>query len=304
MAEARILPPIDSPNTVYPLDGNVSIGPARILTYASDDDDDINNEHFIPPPMPVPSAPHESLLMQDNVLTPPRAAWGHPSQVGGASQSHQYSPRPSYVPYAMYFNTAERQRADSPSIAESSYQQEPLRERIDSFSYDETTAFSALTDPQDRPQLGHAQEYEYETPQRSERPQENNMNYLFDRLLRELRNSIHDYEVVSGKTRQAEYRYLYSSLSPKQLGQTIGCVSMSHQVQVAVLLARHLVYTSSFTCAHCAEAVKSTSNYFRTNMVEALLPYIHDLARNRSLIEAELTAWELCVTQRSFEGLV
>jgi hypothetical protein len=85
------------------------------------------------------------------------------------------------------------------------------------------------------------------------------------------------------------------------MGQIIATVSMSYQVQVAVLLARQIAYNSHFTCAHGKEAVNNASNYFKTNMVEALIPHIDDLDKNRKLIESELTEWERCVTQRCFE---
>jgi Arrestin (or S-antigen), C-terminal domain/Arrestin (or S-antigen), N-terminal domain len=196
MVEAVVLlPPEQSPNTVFPPDRNVAVVTATVLPYDSDGDEiGVHGSS-----MPAQSAPDESLLMIDDVRTPP-------------------------------FNTSE------------------------------------------------------------------DTQRLLERLLRELRTSVHDYEVISSKSRQPGYRELYSSLSPKDLGRIVSNVNMSHQVQVAVLLARQLVmYQSNFTCAHCAEAVK--------NMVETLLPYCHDIDRNRNLIESELNDWERCVTERVFDDL-
>ncbi|KAG7362891.1 arrestin or S-antigen, C-terminal domain containing protein [Nitzschia inconspicua] len=304
MAEARILPPfVNSPNR-YPIDGNNSLRPARILPYNDEDYEDYERQ-FLPSPMPIPSAPHESLLDAGNQRTRQREGTRIDAPLGGsANPSHRYQPQP-YAPNAMYSRSnpiRDRERFDSTadgsdleSSAESSYGQEQLRNRFDSYSYGETTAMSDLTDLHERPQLGHAEVLPYDKPKSSKE--------LFQKLLRELRASIHDYEVISNKTREADYRELYASLTPKDYGLLISTVSMSYQVQVAVLLARQLVYSSSFTCCHCAEAVNKTSTYFRTNMVEALIPYVHDLAINRNLIESELTDWERCVTARAFENL-
>jgi hypothetical protein len=74
-------------------------------------------------------------------------------------------------------------------------------------------------------------------------------------------------------------------------------------VEVAVLLARQLVYASKFTCAHCAQAINKANNYLRTNMVEALTPMVGDLTENSELIRGELSAWELAITEDIFEGL-
>lgn len=303
IAEARILPPpfVDSPNKRYPVDGSMSLRPARILPYDEEDCDDDYDRQYLPAPIPTPSAPHESLMVQGFPKTPPRDVAGRNTRIGGSANRNNLSPQHPYAPYAMYATTPDHERfqttADrsvAESSAQSSYEQEQLRNRFDSYSYSETTEMSDLTDLNDKPQLGHAQLLPYPT---------NTSKDLLQRLLRELRASIHDYEAVSNKSRAAEYREFFSSLSPREFGLIIATVSMSHQVQVAVLLARHLVSSLSFSCAHCAEAVDKTSSYFRTNMAEALIPYSLDLARNRNLIESKLNDWERCVTSRAFENV-
>lgn len=307
LVEAVILPPPEeSPNTGFPLDRNVGLG--GMLPYTSDDEDYSNDDYdVVRSSLPAPSAPDESLFMQERVSSPPGEIHGCWSWQSSAPGQRSQPPPPANVPYATYKSphqntggsVAEISMAES--TVESTYRQERLRSRIDSYSYDEITAASALTEPIDRPQLGHAQCPSIMPPRLKK---DENSKQLFDCLLRELRASIHDYEVIASKVRQPEYRELYSSLSPKELGQIVANVSMTYQVQVAVLLARHLAtLESSFTCAHCAEAVNRTSSYFRTNMVEMLLPYCHDLKSNRNLIESELSAWERCVTKRAFEDL-
>jgi hypothetical protein len=309
MADARIVSPRESPNTVYALEGNAgSLGPARILPYTRDEDDneDQDGVDLIPTPIPVPSAPHESLFMTSLHKSPHRATLGHQARLGAPTKS-PHSPPNAYAPYSMYNHRQQQHRFDSradrsvaESTMESSYQQEPFCNRIESYSYDENTAMSELTDHAG-PQLGHAQLPLLQTSSEENVPSESSLNVLFNRLLRELRGSIHDYEVISCKTVYPEYRELFTSLSPTRLGEIIATVSMSYQVQVAVLLARQISYNSNFTCAHCKEAVNKASDYFKTNMVEALIPYVHDLDKNRQKIEEELTDWERCVTERCFE---
>merc|ERR1712232_462847 len=93
-------------------------------------------------------------------------------------------------------------------------------------------------------------------------------------------------------------------------------VSMNHQVRVACLLAKQIQSgndnndgerssnpSSPFICAHCAAAVAATSEYFRSNMVEALLPFCSDFHYNRGLIEKELSEWELVITRHAFQDI-
>ncbi len=308
MVDALVLPsPRQSPGTVLPMDRNVAIGEARIRSYSSDVEDDCNdNPEFLRSSTPVPSAPDESLLMQERWTVEPTEIHGHPASLTSTLDQLHASTPSAYAPYAVYNNPVREFNSSCPGLsaadssAESTYHQENMRSRIDSYAYDEMTDVSALTEPFDGPQLGLAAQFR--TPERFNEVATSQQ--LLDRLLRELRASIHDYEVIFSKTRRSEYRKLYSSLSPKDLGQIVANVSMPYQVQVAVLLARYMVmYKSSFTCAHCAEAVKNSSSYFRTNMAETLLPYCHDVERNRNLVELELSDWERCVIHRTFEDL-
>lgn len=286
MVDALVLPSAEqNPSSVFP------IGAARLLYDSSEEDDDSNDDHGFRSSTPVPSAPDESLLTQDRFTTAPSKISG---QLSTQDRLDTTAP-PAYAPYTLYSNpprTRDKLSAASSkaeSSAESSYPQAYKRSRIDSYS----TEVSALTEPEEGPQLGQASQ---NTPNLSTASSQQ----LLTRLLRELRSSIHDYEVI--KARRSVYRTLYASLTPKQLGQIVANVSMAHQVQVAVLLARYVVmYKSSFTCAHCAEAVKNTSAYFRTNMAEMLMPYCQDLEINRNLVELELSDWERCVIKRGNE---
>lgn len=280
-------------------------------TLFHDKNDDNNNDldqydcDIIDRLNPIPSAPDESLFVQDYIAAPLKGITGQLSFLN-LSVHNNPSPRSSmYRPYEMYNNTPHRERGNSigdrsmtESIAESSYAQEPFRQRMESYSYDDETTVSGFTEQLDKPDIGHAQQHPTPSFSQAQRPE-----VLFDQLLKELSGSIHDYEIIAGRARQSEYQELFSSLSPNELGRIISTVTMSYQIQVAVLLARYLVYSSSFSCAHCAEAVKNSSTYSRTNMVETLVPYCHDLSRNRTMIESELDDWERSVTTNAFDDL-
>jgi hypothetical protein len=282
------------PNVVVP-EGSRSVSSgAPIFFYdSSDEEDDSHDENeLLRSSTPVPSAPDETLLPQERFTVASSMIGGQRSTLDRFRESTP----PVYAPFALYSNpsrASDNSDTSPPKTEfprESSYPQECKRNRLDSYA----TEVSALTEPDDEPQMGQADQYATNFHDQA------NSQQLLARLLRELRSSIHDYEVI--KARRAEYRLLYSSLTPKELGQIVVNVSMAHQVQVAVLLARYVVmYKSSFTCAHCVEAIKKTSSYFRTNMAETLLPFCQDIEINRHLVEAELNDWERCVTKRAFE---
>mmetsp|Transcript_8482 Transcript_8482/g.21141 ORF Transcript_8482/g.21141 Transcript_8482/m.21141 type:complete len:702 (+) Transcript_8482:163-2268(+) len=270
-----------SPN---PDQSHITIDAGNVFPY---NDNEINNVS----PRPIPSAPDESLLRQNERMASPNA-------------------RPStYAPFEMYNheNDHRQQRnhdwvggavSGDSTAAESSYAHEPIRHRFDTFSY--TDSVSGTTEATDnRPQLGHAQEsYPQQHLSASDRSR------MMDQVLRDVRASIHDYEVISGKVRIPQYRQFFSSLTPREFGLIIQSSSMAHQVEIANLLARQLVYaSSSFTCAHCAEAINKANNYLRTNMVETLTPMVADFTEKRDLIREQLSAWELTLTEDVFEGL-
>jgi hypothetical protein len=48
----------------------------------------------------------------------------------------------------------------------------------------------------------------------------------------------------------------------------------------------------------------SLSEYFRSNMVEALLQYCCDLETEHSLIQDSLSEWEQVITGRAFEDAI
>jgi hypothetical protein len=164
------------------------------------------------------------------------------------------------------------------------------RQRLPSYSYDTESGITTLSDTPQR--LGAAGPL---TPGRTV-----DSHWILERLLRELDGSIHDYEVVCTKLRDPAYKELFSMLTPNEFRSIIGHVSMSHQVQVALLLAKQMVQYYSFTCEHCVGALQKTSDYFRANMVETLLPYCSDLDLNFPMIQQELNDWEQVITARAF----
>lgn len=121
--------------------------------------------------------------------------------------------------------------------------------------------------------------------------------WLLEQVVEELKGSIHDYEVILSKSRDPDYHDLFTTLTAKEFGSIINHVSMSHQVKVALMLAKQ---NSGFTCEHCAAALKRTSQYFRSNMVETLIPYCTDFEKNRDSILGELSEWDQMITSRAF----
>ena len=206
-----------------------------------------------------------------SLLTPNRTRLGDPP-----SSPQQTKGIYGFSPFDRYNNT--------PGIP-------GYRNRLPSYSYDTESGITTLSDTPQR--LGAADPNV--TPNRTVDSQ-----WTLERLLRELDGSIHDYDVVSSKLRDPGYKELFTMLTPHEFRSIIGHVSMSHQVQVALLLAKQMVHNSSFTCEHCLGALQKTSDYFRANMVETLLPYISDLAQNFSMIQQELNDWEQVITSRAF----
>jgi hypothetical protein len=236
---------------------------------------------LLPEQVVHPTAPTEAMIMENDQerhpvhnrsparveeapRTPPRHAW--------QSQQPSHSPAgaAAYSPYQLYNGQ---------------------RQRLPSYSYETESGMTPIS----------------ETPQRFGAPappspmRDADVQWSLERLLHELKGSIHDYDVVASKIRDPGYKALFSMLTPEEYRSIIGHVGMTHQVQVALLLAKQLVYNAAFTCAHCTAALQRTSEYFRSNMVETLLPYCCDLDVNYPMIQNELNDWEQVLTLDAFE---
>jgi hypothetical protein len=255
-------------------------------------------EVILPPPGLTPSAPSESVLMErDYGRNGPdiddQSAEPLPSIPQHSDYPQQRRPSPpnaySYSPFNLYNQPARQQH----------HHQQQQRMRVDSYEYDSTIGASCDTtaDSSHRPQLGR----DPPPPGHGRQQRHSDSQWLLERLLQELIGSIHDYEVVAVKVRETEYQDMFATLTPAEYASIVGHVSMSHQVQVALLLAKQLAKDSSFTCEHCAASLRKTSEYFRSNMVETLVPFCNDLSTNRKLIQGSLSEWEQIITTRIFE---
>ena len=261
--------------------------PMAVAYIIDDQGGDRGPEGSPPRPMVNPSAPPESMVFENDMY---RHGAVDDSSVRSdtASLSPQredplmepYAPpnrgRSGYSPFQMYT------RATSPANG--------ARTRLPSYSYDTESGMASMSDTPQR--LGGA------APSSAVRNA--SAQWSLERLLQELNGSIHDYEVVVTKIRDPGYKELFTMLTPDEYRRIIGHVSMSYQVQVALLLAKQLVRT--FTCAHCVGALQKTSEYFRSNMVETLLPYCFDLQTNYLAIKAQLNDWEELITASAFEA--
>jgi hypothetical protein len=124
-------------------------------------------------------------------------------------------------------------------------------------------------------------------------------------LFAELDASIaNDFEIVSTKLEYPGWAALFTLLTSDEFGTIIAHVKMDYQIRVATLLAGQIRKEQDFTCAYCAAAVKNASEYFRSNMVEAILPYVVDLVTNNRLIRDQLSDWERVISERAFEDAI
>jgi len=281
-----------------------SAGPEQRLP--SPDNTAFNNNNNIQSPQhPNPSAPSESMIHDDDMdyhhhdfvdtfddstiesFPPPSDRSWFPYQTNMLDHISSSSSPPATPPRGGMNGYAPFSQYNSPGPACGG------RQRLPSYSYDTESGITTMSDTPQR--LGAADPSS--TPNRSVES-----HWTLERLLRELDGSIHDYDVVASKLRDPGYRELFSILSPHELRSIIGHVSMSHQVQVALLLAKQMVQNSSFTCEHCVGALQKTSDYFRANMVETLLPYCCDLAINFSIIQQQLNDWEQVITMNAFQA--
>ena len=253
---------------------------------------------MLPPPV-VPSAPPESLLRQvDNNVT---------DDASFESEVHNYLPSSFVAPH--HAHSLPHQQSSYPP--NDLYNTHPMRQRVESYTYDDTSVEESMRHRVDdsfstcytqdtgneESSLHHYGGNQSES-QHLRHPDE---KWMLNRLIQELRGSIHDYEVVASKVGNFHYREIFKTLTAKEFGSLIAAISMSHQVKVALLLAKK---NNRFMCEHCASAISKTSEYFRSNMAETLLPHCRDLGTNRHLVEDELNEWEQIVTNRSFEDCV
>lgn len=254
---------------------------------------------------PLPTAPEETLLKGHK---PSRLGSDVPDFDGHSTTYAPTTPRPSdspqssvstddnyYSPYRMY--TAQLQRPmlysyeDSDASTFQGKEEEPSPARFAPSRRPLAAVNPNIPEPQNR------------LTKKTHPSRDAESRHRLNRLIHELRGSIHDYEVMVSYASHPKDRLLFPTLTALELGIIMSHVNMNHQVKVARLVSRQMSYAQAFTCAHCAEVIKRTSEFFRANMVEALLPFCEDLATNRQLIQNSLSEWELMITYRLFDGL-
>mmetsp|Transcript_29609 Transcript_29609/g.71261 ORF Transcript_29609/g.71261 Transcript_29609/m.71261 type:complete len:683 (+) Transcript_29609:249-2297(+) len=260
---------------------------------------------------PLPTAPDETMLKDHKPtkfgshirdfdghstgrgpMTPPRTPNSpHSPQSSESSGENNY-----YSPYRMYI--AQQQRPKLYTFEDSD---------ASSFQGKDEKPSPARFAPKRRP-LADINPNKVPEPQtrltkKTHPTRDAGSRHRLNRLIHELRGSIHDYEVIVTYASHPDYRQLFPTLTALEMGIIMSHVNMNHQVKVARLMARQMSYDQAFTCAHCAEVIKRTSEFFRANMVEALLPFCEDLTTNRKLVQNSLSEWELMITDRLFDGL-
>ena len=121
------------------------------------------------------------------------------------------------------------------------------------------------------------------------------------RLLEEMDAAVNVLQVFLIKEHDPAWVERFEELSSIEFGAIISHSNMEYQTRVATVLARHIKRNGMFTCAYCVAAVQNTSEYFRSNMVETLLPYCSDLAGNKKVIQDQLSEWEQIITSHAFQ---
>jgi hypothetical protein len=120
-------------------------------------------------------------------------------------------------------------------------------------------------------------------------------------LLRAMKESVADYDLIGSKGRDPEWRSVFESLSTSDYEKILKQVDSDFdETRVAVAVAQ--LVGGKFTCDYVVTALKVVSDWNRSNVCEKLLPYCADLKDNQGKIQSELSDWEKLVTQMAFEN--
>lgn len=122
-----------------------------------------------------------------------------------------------------------------------------------------------------------------------------------ERLLKELDNSVVDFDLVRQRTTDSEWKSVFEGMTPAHYGKIVKQVDLDFdQPKVAEEMAR--VMGDKFTCAHVIAAVRGATEWNRSTIVEKTLQFCVDLKQNKDNILQELSQWEKTVTERAFEN--
>lgn len=123
----------------------------------------------------------------------------------------------------------------------------------------------------------------------------------FAKLLQDMAASVNDYDMLTRRLQQPQWRCIFESLSPEQFGRIIKSVTLDFdQPRVARLLVPVLNGGNNFTCPYFISALKNTEMWNRIAMVQVLLAQCRDLASGHHVVTSELSEWERTVTARDF----
>jgi hypothetical protein len=120
-------------------------------------------------------------------------------------------------------------------------------------------------------------------------------------LLKAMKESVADYDLIESKGRDPEWRSVFESLSTSDYEKILNQVDSDFdETRVAVAVAQ--LVGGKFTCDYVVTALKVASDWNRSHVCEKLLPYCADLKANQGKIQSELSDWEKLVTQVAFEN--
>jgi hypothetical protein len=143
--------------------------------------------------------------------------------------------------------------------------------------------------------------YNYPTP--TAPPEQDDVSV--ETLLRAMSRSINDSDLIGARVSDASWQALFRRISRAEFGSIVAHVKSDFdQTLVATTLAPLVNGGNCFTCVYAAAAVKSASEWNRSNMAQRLAPLCVDIEAGHELIRRELNEWERMITGRDFDAAI
>lgn len=131
-------------------------------------------------------------------------------------------------------------------------------------------------------------------------PMPSSNEYTLPSLLEELSSSLSAKMKLEELLANPQWKAVISSLKPYEFDSILQKVPLDFdKIDVANALCPH-VY--NFTCVYAVAILRSVSNFLRIQFIQAMLPHIHNLEKDKAVLLAELSEWEKVCTERDFEN--
>lgn len=130
-------------------------------------------------------------------------------------------------------------------------------------------------------------------------PLPNPMDYAFPRLLKELDSCLSIKFKLEELLADPHWKSVISSIQPQEFISVLQKTRLDFdKLDVAQVLCPVI---HNFTCSYSVAILRSVTNWLRIQFVQAMLPYIVDLKKNKEVLVAELSDWERISTEKDFE---